>query len=125
MLGWLPDDSQEITWIQEAIVIMRAKNCWFLFRSAQTISALLLALPAVSLAQKTDRFQLLPTVLQAAGNIGVGPLLAGPSSLTAALKAAGGTSSEQLSQANAQSEPQPHAEMNPFRPILAWMLRPT
>jgi hypothetical protein len=102
----LPDDSQEITWIQEAIVIMRAKNCWFRFRDALTISALLLGLPAVSLAQKTDRFQVLPTVLQAGGN-GVDPLLAEPSSLTAAQKAAGGASSEQLSQANAQSDPQP------------------
>jgi hypothetical protein len=51
----------------------------------------------------------MPTVLQAAGNIGVDPFLAGLSSLTAAQKAASGASSEQLPQTkgNAQSEPQP------------------
>ena len=88
---------------------MQAMNCWFRFPDALTISALLLGLPAVCLAQQTDRLQLLPPVLQAAGNIGVDPLLAGLSSLTAAQKGASGVSSEQLSQTkgNAQSEPQP------------------
>ena len=105
---------------------MRAKNCWFRFRDALTISALLLGLPAVCLAQETDRFQLLPPALQAACNIGVDPLHAGLSSLTAAQKAASGVSSEQLSQAkgNAQSEPLPPLRKCPFRPILAWMIRP-
>lgn len=89
---------------------MRAKNCWFRFRDALTILALLLDLPAVCLAQETDRLQLMPPALQAAGNIGIDPRRVGLSALTVAQNlTASGVSSVDLSKAkgNAKSGPQP------------------
>ena len=61
--------------IQEAIVIMRAKNELPRFRDALTLSALLLVLPAVYPAQEADRFQPFPSALQAGRLIDVAPQL--------------------------------------------------
>ena len=61
--------------IQEAIVIMRAKNELPRFRDTLTFSALLLVLPAVYPAQEADRFQLSPPALQAGRLIDVEPQL--------------------------------------------------
>ena len=63
---------------------MRTKNCLSRFRDALTFSALLLVLPAACPAQEADRLQLSPPALEAARIIGVEPLLARLSSLTAA-----------------------------------------
>ena len=62
--------------IQEAIVIMRAKNELPRFRHTLTFSALLLLVwPAVYPAQEADRFQLSPHALQAERLIDVEPQL--------------------------------------------------
>jgi hypothetical protein len=76
---------------------MPTKNS--LFWDALAFSAfLLLVLPAVCPAQKTDRLKLSPPALQAARIIGVEPLLARLSALTAAKdQAATGISLEELS----------------------------
>ena len=69
-----------------------------LVQDALTFSALLFFLPAVCPAQETDRFKLSPPALQAARIIGVEPLLARLSSLTAAREpGATGMSLEELS----------------------------
>jgi len=57
------------------MVIVRTKYCVYRLRDALTFSALLLVLPAVCLVQEVDRFQLSPSVLQAARIIGVEPQL--------------------------------------------------
>jgi hypothetical protein len=62
-------------------MIMRTKNSGFW--NALTLSALVLVLPAVCPAQETDRFKLSPPARQVARIIGVEPLLARLSALTA------------------------------------------
>ena len=75
---------------------MRTKNG--LFRGVINSSLLLLVLVAAGSAQEADRFKLAPPALQAARIVGVEPLLARLSSLTAAKElAATGVSMEELS----------------------------
>ena len=75
---------------------MRTKKC--LVQDALALSVLLLVLPAICPAQETDRFKLSPPALQAARIIGVEPLVARLSSLTAARElGATGMSLEELS----------------------------
>jgi len=58
------------------MLIMRTKNCLGVLRDAVTLSALLIVIPAVCLAQQEDRFAPSPAMLQAAPSIGVDPQLA-------------------------------------------------
>ena len=55
---------------------MRTKNCLGVLRDAVTLSALLIVIPAVCLAQQGDRFEPSPAMLQATPSIGVDPQLA-------------------------------------------------
>jgi hypothetical protein len=85
---------------QEVTISMRTKKCLIQdsIQDVLTFSVLLLVLPAICQAQGTDRFNLSSPALQAARIIGVEPLLARLSSLTAAKNlAATGTSLEELS----------------------------